>query len=86
RVPTPIVLGGPPPLFWMSIIPFIPPASAFIQATLPQLYKVHHKDPPFPPPPPYYITKPLNQKSLPILFPILITLTFPFLFNTLQSN
>ncbi|WP_398573627.1 alanine:cation symporter family protein, partial [Staphylococcus epidermidis] len=79
-LPTPILLPPPAPLFSISIIPFIPPPTPFIQPTLPQLYNLHHKQAPFPPAPPYYITKALNQKSLPILFPLLITLTFPFLF------
>ena len=34
----------------------------------------------------YYITKGLNQKWLGILFSILITITFAFVFNTVQSN
>ena len=36
--------------------------------------------------PAYYITKGLNQKWLGILFSILITITFAFVFNTVQSN
>ena len=36
--------------------------------------------------PRYYITKGLNQKWLGILFSILITITFAFVFNTVQSN
>ena len=36
--------------------------------------------------PTYYITKGLNQKWLGILFSILITITFAFVFNTVQSN
>ena len=36
--------------------------------------------------PAYYITKGLNQKWLGILFSILITITFAFVFNAVQSN
>ena len=36
--------------------------------------------------PAYYITKGLNQKWLGIVFATLITVTFAFVFNTVQSN
>ena len=36
--------------------------------------------------PAYYITKGLNQKWLGIVFATLITITFAFVFNTVQSN
>ncbi|MDN8806838.1 alanine:cation symporter family protein, partial [Staphylococcus aureus] len=60
--------------------------SAFIEATLAQVYKVHYKDGGLRGVPAYYITKGLNQKCLGIVFAILITITFAFVFNTVQSN
>ncbi|WP_313955951.1 alanine:cation symporter family protein, partial [Bacillus safensis] len=69
----------------MSIVPIIRSPSSFLQTTLPQLYKLKHKTP-FPTRPPYYIQKPLNNPSVRILFPILITISFRILFNALQSN
>lgn len=85
-VATAIVLGGPGAVFWMWVIAFIGAASAFIEATLAQVYKVHDKDGGFRGGPAYYITKGLNQKWLGIVFAILITITFAFVFNTVQSN
>ena len=56
-----------------------------MEATLAQIYKVHDKEGGFRGAR-YYITKGLNQKWLGILFSILITITFAFVFNTVQSN
>lgn len=85
-VATAIVLGGPGAVFWMWIIAFIGAASAFIEATLAQVYKVHDKEGGFRGGPAYYITKGLNQKWLGITFAVVITVTFAFVFNTVQSN
>lgn len=85
-VATAIVLGGPGAVFWMWIIAFIGAASAFMEATLAQVYKVHDKEGGFRGGPAYYITKGLNQKWLGITFAVLITVTFAFVFNTVQSN
>ena len=43
-VATAIVLGGPGAVFWMWVIAFIGAASAFMEATLAQIYKVHDKE------------------------------------------
>ncbi|UXU54052.1 alanine:cation symporter family protein [Staphylococcus agnetis] len=85
-VATAIVLGGPGAVFWMWIIAIIGAASAFVEATLAQVYKVPDKEGGFRGGPAYYITKGLNQKWLGIVFAILITITFAFVFNTVQSN
>ena len=63
-VATAIQTGGPGALFWMWIIAFIGAASAFMEATLAQVYKVHDKEGGFRGGPAYYITKGLNQKWL----------------------
>ena len=62
-VATAIVLGGPGAVFWMWIIAFIGAASAFMEATLAQVYKVHDKEGGFRGGPAYYITKGLNQNG-----------------------
>ncbi|MDW8568156.1 alanine/glycine:cation symporter family protein [Staphylococcus shinii] len=85
-VATAIVLGGPGAVFWMWVIAFIGAASAFIEATLAQVYKVPDEDGGFRGGPAYYITKGLNQKWLGVVFAVLITVTFAFVFNTVQSN
>lgn len=85
-VATAIVLGGPGAVFWMWIIAFIGAASAFIEATLAQVYKVPDEEGGYRGGPAYYITKGLNQKWLGVVFAVLITVTFAFVFNTVQSN
>ena len=85
-VATAIVLGGPGAVFWMWVIAFIGAASAFIEATLAQVYKVPDEEGGYRGGPAYYITKGLNQKWLGIVFAVLITVTFAFVFNTVQSN
>ena len=67
-------------------VTFIGAASAFIEATLAQIYKVPDKDGGFRGGPAYYITKGLNQRWLGVVFAVLITITFAFVFNTVQSN
>nr|WP_263313371.1 alanine/glycine:cation symporter family protein [Mammaliicoccus sp. Marseille-Q6498] len=85
-VATAIVLGGPGAVFWMWVIAFIGAASAFFEATLAQVYKVKDEAGGFRGGPAYYIERGLGQKWLGVIFAILITVTFAFVFNTVQSN
>lgn len=85
-VATAIVLGGPGAVFWMWVIAFIGAASAFFEATLAQVYKVKDKEGGYRGGPAYYIERGLGQKWLGVIFAILITVTFAFVFNTVQSN
>ena len=85
-VATAIVLGGPGAVFWMWVIASIGAASAFVESVLAQVYKVPDKAGGFRGGPAYYMTKGLNQKWLGVLFAVLITITFAFVFNTVQAN
>ncbi|QLK86221.1 sodium:alanine symporter family protein [Staphylococcus sp. 17KM0847] len=85
-VATAIVLGGPGAVFWMWVIAIVGAASAFIESTLAQVYKVPDEAGGFRGGPAYYITKGLNQRWLGVVFAVLITITFAFVFNTVQSN
>ncbi len=85
-VATAIVLGGPGDVFWMWVIAFIGAASAFFEATLAQVYKVKDEEGGFRGGPAYYIERGLGQKWLGVIFAVLITVTFAFVFNTVQSN
>lgn len=85
-VATAIVLGGPGAVFWMWVIAFFGAASAFFEATLAQVYKVPDKEGGFRGGPAYYMERGLGQKWLGVTFAILITVTFAFVFNTVQSN
>lgn len=60
-------------------------ATAFIESTLAQVYKVRDGDT-FRGGPAYYMQKALGLRKLGIVFAILLTLCFGFIFNAVQSN
>lgn len=80
-----IAIGGPGAVFWMWLIALIGSASAFIESTLSQIYKVKDGDS-FRGGPAYYMEKGLNKKWMGIAFSILIIICFGFAFNSVQSN
>lgn len=80
-----IAIGGPGAVFWMWLIAIIGSASAFIEATLAQVYKVKDGDT-FRGGPAYYMEKGLKKRWMGILFAILITLCFGLVFNSVQAN
>ncbi|MGE7920432.1 alanine/glycine:cation symporter family protein [Viridibacillus sp. NPDC093762] len=80
-----IGVGGPGAIFWMWIIAIIGMATAFIESTLAQVYKVRDGNS-FRGGPAYYMEKALGQRKLAVVFSILLTLSFGFIFNAVQSN
>ncbi len=84
-VATAITVGGPGAVFWMWIIALIGSSSAFVESTLAQLYKRKGKDS-FVGGPAYYMEKGLKARWMGILFALLISITFGFAFNSVQSN
>ncbi|RNF40322.1 alanine:cation symporter family protein [Planococcus salinus] len=80
-----IAIGGPGAVFWMWIVALIGMATAFIESTLAQVYKVRDGEQ-FRGGPAYYMEKALGQRKLGIVFAILLTLAFGFIFNSVQSN
>ncbi len=80
-----IAMGGPGAIFWMWIIALIGMATAFIESTLAQVYKVKDGDT-FRGGPAYYMQKALGWNKLGILFAIILMITFGFIFNSVQSN
>ena len=80
-----IGIGGPGAVFWMWIIALIGMATAFIESTLAQVYKVKDGDT-FRGGPAYYMQKALGWRKLGIIFAILLTMCFGFIFNAVQSN
>ncbi|MBE5101247.1 MULTISPECIES: alanine/glycine:cation symporter family protein [Priestia] len=81
-----IALGGPGAVFWMWVLAVIGSASAFIESTLAQIYKVKDKDGGFRGGPAYYMEKGLKKRWMGGLFAVLITLSFGLIFNAVQSN
>lgn len=84
-VSTAIALGGPGAVFWMWLIALIGTASAFVESTLAQVYKVHDGKA-WRGGPAYYIERALGARWLGIVFAILITFAFGFAFNSVQAN
>jgi AGCS family alanine or glycine:cation symporter len=80
-----IALGGPGAVFWMWLIALIGGASAFVEATLAQIYKVKSGDS-FRGGPAYYMERGLGQRWMGVLFAVLITLSFGLVFNAVQAN
>lgn len=84
-VATAIAVGGPGAVFWMWIIALFGASSAFVESTLAQLYKIKGKDS-FIGGPAYYMRNGLKKPWMGALFAVLITITFGFAFNSVQSN
>ena len=84
-VATAIAVGGPGAVFWMWVIALLGASSSFVESTLAQLYKVKGKDS-YIGGPAYYMRKGLKQPWMGALFAVLITVTFGFAFNSVQSN
>ncbi|MCY6369238.1 alanine/glycine:cation symporter family protein [Clostridium ganghwense] len=80
-----ISLGGPGAVFWMWLIALIGAASSFVESTLAQIYKIKDKHG-YRGGPAYYMEKGLNKKWMGIVFSILITLSYGFVFNAVQTN
>ncbi|MFC0248614.1 alanine/glycine:cation symporter family protein [Citricoccus parietis] len=80
-----ISVGGPGAVFWMWLLAVMGGATAFVESSLAQLYKVRGKDG-FVGGPAYYIRYALRQPWLATLFAVIITVTYGFVFNAVQSN
>lgn len=85
-VATAIALGGPGAVFWMWVIALLGSASAFVESTLAQLYKIRGESSAFVGGPAYYIQRGIGKRWWAVTFAILITLTFGLAFNTVQAN
>ena len=83
-IATAIVAGGPGAVFWMWIMALIGGASAFIESTLAQIYKVR-QDGQFRGGPSYYMEKALGKRWMGVLFSVLLIICFAYGFNGLQA-
>lgn len=84
-VATAIAMGGPGAVFWMWTIAFLGSASAFIEATLGQIYK-QVKDGQYRGGPAFYIEKGLGMKWYAVVFAIATILSTALLLPGVQSN
>ena len=79
-VSTALCLGGFGSVFWMWVMALVGGASAFIESTLAQIYKIK-EDGQYRGGPSYYMEKALGKRWLGILFSILSYITIPQLFT-----
>jgi len=84
-IATAIATGGPGAVFWMWLMALIGGASAFVESTLAQIFKVRGKDGEFRGGPAYYIEQGLGKRWLGIVFAISLVVCFAYGFNALQS-
>lgn len=84
-VATAIAMGGPGAIFWMWVIAFVGAASAFVEATLGQIYK-EVRGGQYRGGPAYYIDKGLGLKWYAYLFVIATLIATAFLLPGIQSN
>ena len=76
--------GGAGAVFWMWVLAIIGGASAFIESTLAQIYKVKDGNT-FRGGPAYYIQTALKSRPLGILFSVFLIACFAYGFNALQA-
>lgn len=83
-IATAIVAGGPGAVFWMWVMAIVGGASAFVESTLAQVYKVKDGKE-FRGGPSYYIERALGKRWLGVFFSILLIACFAYGFNGLQT-
>ncbi len=81
-----LTVGGPGAIFWMWVVALIGMATALIEATLAQIFKVRAGDGTFRGGPAYYIQRGLGSRAGGVLFAVLLIFTFGFAFNMVQAN
>jgi AGCS family alanine or glycine:cation symporter len=82
---TAIGFGGPGAVFWMWMIAFIGSATAFIESTLAQIYKVKQEGE-YRGGPAYYIEKGIGWKWYGIIFAVSALIAMSLLMPGIQSN
>jgi len=83
-IATALAAGGPGAIFWMWLMALIGGASAFVESTLAQVYKVKENGQ-FRGGPSYYMEKALGKRWMGVLFSVLLIICFAYGFNGLQS-
>ncbi len=81
-----LTVGGPGAILWMWITALLGMSSAFVEATLAQIFKVPHGDNSFRGGPAYYIRTGLGSRFFSTLFALVFAVTFGFSFNAVQAH
>ncbi|WP_341358612.1 alanine/glycine:cation symporter family protein [Georgenia sp. M64] len=81
-----LTLGGPGAIFWMWVIALLGMATAFVEATLAQMYKVRWHDGTFRGGPAFYIQRGLGSRGWGLVFAVALIFAFGLAFNMVQAN
>ncbi|MXR68080.1 amino acid carrier protein [Shewanella sp. JBTF-M18] len=81
-----ITVGGAGAVFWMWLIALLGMATAFIESTLAQVYKVKDSEGQYRGGPAYYMEQGLGKRWMGSLFSVLLIIAFGFAFNAAQAN
>ena len=81
-----ITLGGPGAVFWMWVVATLGMATAFIEATLAQIFKMKWHDGTFRGGPAFYIWKGLKSWGWGAAFAIALLFTYGIVFEFVQAN
>ena len=84
-IATALAMGGPGALFWMWVMALIGGASAIIESTLAQIFKIRGKDGQFRGGPAYYIQQGLGKRWMGIVFAVSLIACYVVGFNELQA-
>lgn len=80
-----ISVGGPGSVFWMWLIAILGGATAFVESTLAQVWKVREGSA-YRGGPAYYMKRGLGWGPLAAIFSVAIAFTFGFVYNAFQAN
>ncbi|WP_417760133.1 alanine/glycine:cation symporter family protein [Shewanella sp.] len=78
--------GGPGAIFWMWLIAMVGMATAMVESTLAQVYKVKDSTGQYRGGPAYYMEKGLGQRWMGVLFSVFLIISFGLVFNAVQAN
>ncbi|MGO8849486.1 alanine/glycine:cation symporter family protein [Mycobacterium sp.] len=81
-----LTLGGPGAIFWMWVVAAVGMATAVVEATLAQMFKVRSGDGSFRGGPAFYIQRGLRSRAGGVFFSVLLVLTFSTAFNMVETN
>lgn len=81
-----VVAGGPGAVFWMWVVALVGMATAFIEATLAQMFKIRWHDGTFRGGPAFYIQRGLGSRGWGIAFAVFLIFSFGISYEMTQAN
>ena len=81
-----LLMGGPGAIFWMWVVALVGMATAFLEATLAQIFKVRHSDGSFRGGPAYYMKRGMKSRGMANVFAVITVITCGVVITSVQSN